>query len=79
MQDVMLTTFDNPFNPFDNYDAWRAYDIASGHHTEAYLARVVVLSPDTSEVDQELAIEEAIDSIIKENVTGLHRKVSRQI
>jgi hypothetical protein len=75
MADPMLTTVDNPFNPFTQYDEWFEYDAALGYNTPAYLARVVRTSDELSEADQRIAIEQAIDEIIKENVLGLYRKI----
>jgi hypothetical protein len=76
MAQHMITTIDNPFNPLTHFDAWYAEDVALGHHTSAFLARVVRTSDELSEADQEAAIEDAIDEIVKENVSGLYRKVS---
>ena len=72
----MLTTVDNPFNPFTHYDEWYAYDIKQGHNTAAFLARIVKTSYELSSADQDLAIEQGIDEIIKENVSGLYKKVA---
>lgn len=79
MYESMLTTIDNPFDPFDQYDEWYAYDTQLGHHTTSFLARIVVTSDDLSEADQRFAIESAIDEIIIENVSGLYKKVSREV
>ncbi len=79
MLESMLTTVDNPYDPFDQYDDWYAYDSRRGHHTPGFLARVVVLSDETSEADQSLAIDNAIDEIFFENFNGLYKKVSREI
>lgn len=71
----MLTTVDNPYNPTTHFDEWFAWDTAAGYYTTAFLARVVVSSPELSEADQSLAIEQAIDEIVRENVSGVYRKV----
>lgn len=71
----MLTTVDNPFNPFTHWDEWYEYDESSGYHTNAYLARITSTSDELSDSDNNLAIEYAIDEILKENITGLYRKV----
>jgi hypothetical protein len=78
MSESMLTTIDNPFDPFSEFDEWLAYDIRLGYNTTSFLARIAKVSPDLSEPDQELAIEQAIDEIISENVSGMWRKVSRE-
>ena len=75
---AMLTTVDNPYSPFDQYDAWYAYDIASGYHTIEFLGRIVQDSHQLSEVDYDLTILRAIDEIIKENVLGIYRKVTKE-
>lgn len=75
----MLTTTDNPFNPFDQYDEWYAFDNAKGYHTPSFLARVVVTSEELSENAQHEAIDLAIDEIVEENVLGLYKKISKEI
>ena len=72
----MLTTIDNPFDPFTQYDEWYQMDERLGHHTTSFLARIVRDSDDLSTADQDAAIEEAIDEIVNVNVSGLYRKVS---
>jgi hypothetical protein len=74
-----LTTIDNPFDPFDEYPAWLAIDTAYGYHTPGFLARIAVVSDELSEADQELANEQAIDEIVRENVLGIYRKVTREV
>jgi len=71
----MLTTVDNPFNPFTEYDEWLSFDESHGYFTNSLLARIVVSSDDMSEAVQNYARESAIDEIVKENVLGLYRKV----
>lgn len=75
----MLTTVDNPHDPFDDYDSWYAWDSRYGYHTPEFLARIANVSVETSETDQAQAIEDAIDEIVKENVTGMYRKVTREV
>lgn len=77
MEQAMLTTIDNPWSPFTHWDEWLSYDNTAGYHTTALLARVVVSSDELSEADDELAINYAIDEIIRENVSGVHVKVYR--
>lgn len=78
MVEHMLTTVDNPFDPFTEFDDWYAFDTKAGYNTSALLARLVVTSDELSEADQSAAIESAIDEIVRENVSGVHRKVQQQ-
>jgi uncharacterized Fe-S cluster-containing protein len=72
----MLTTVDNPFNPFTHFDEWRVWDESHGYHSLALLGRVVVTSDDLSDADNDVAIEDAINEIVRENVSGMHTKVA---
>lgn len=78
VKEHMLTTIDNPFNPFTQFDEWSAFDESKGYYTCAYLARITKSSDELSEADEALAIESAIDEIVNLNVLGIYKKVSRQ-
>lgn len=77
MAEHMLTTVDNPFDPFTEFQQWQAYDHALGYNTLGFLARIAVTSDELSEADESVAIENAIDEIVAENVFGVFRKVSK--
>jgi hypothetical protein len=76
---VMLTTVDNPHDPFIDFGAWYAYDVSSGYHTAQFLARIVKDSDQLSEADQDIAILNAINEIVQENVLGIYRKVVKEV
>jgi hypothetical protein len=78
VSEYMLTTVDNPFNPFEQWDEWFSYDETMGYHTCALLARVTYTSDELSESDQDLAVQLAVHEVARENVSGMHRKVSRE-
>jgi hypothetical protein len=75
MDEHMLTTVDNPYDPFTQFYEWYTWDHQAGYDTPSYLARVVRTSDDLSEADQSLAQEQAIDDIVNENV-GFYIKVA---
>jgi len=75
--EYMLTTVDNPFNPFTEFDEWFAFDRQMGYNTPSFLDRIAKVSDDISQPDQLLAIQHAIDEIVEENVSGMWRKVSK--
>lgn len=76
--EYMLTTVDNPYNPFTDFNAWLAFDTRMGYNSSAFLARVAMVADDLPEPYQSLAIQNAIDEIVNENVSGMWRKVSRE-
>lgn len=49
MPEMMLTTIDNPFNPFTQWDEWKRYDEDKKYYTCSYLARIAKTSDDLSE------------------------------
>ena len=78
MEVSMLTTIDNPFDPFDQFDEWYAFDTQKGYNTCAYVANLAYTSQELSALDQSLAIESAIDRIVALNLFGLYKKVKRK-
>jgi hypothetical protein len=74
-QDYMLTTTDNPWNPFTDWEEWYAWDHMAGYDTPSYLARVAKTSIDLSDADQDLLIRQAIDEIVDLNVLGIYIKI----
>lgn len=75
---VMLTTVDNPFDPFTEFDEWFKWDAHAGYHTCGLLARFTHTSSDLSIEDQQLAIEQAIDEIMELNVDGVYRRAVKE-
>jgi hypothetical protein len=72
----MLTTVDNPYNPFTHFDEWQRFDQQHGYYSAELLARIVITSHELSKPDDDAAIEAAIDEIVHENASGMHTKIS---
>lgn len=73
--ECMLSTIDNPFNPFENFDEWYLYDMEKGWNSCGRLARVARISDEMSEEEVDIEIENAIDSIIKNDFMNIFIKV----
>lgn len=78
MEERMLTTEDNPYDPFTQFDEWYAFDIQNGYNTCAYLARIAVTSDELSETDNDQALDAAIDEIMEFNLTGNYKVVTKK-
>lgn len=78
MAQCMLTTVDNPYDPFDQFDEWFNYDMDLGYNSSAYLARIAFTSDQLSDNENEKEIERAIDEIIKYDPFNLYVKVKRK-
>jgi hypothetical protein len=76
--EVMLTTVDNPFDPFEDFTSWFLFDVEKGYYTCSYLARIAKLSEDMSDEEQTMEIERAIDEIIAINPLNIYIKVTRK-
>lgn len=77
-KDCMLTTFDNPYDPFDQFTLWLMFDKEKGYDTCEYLARIVQLSDDLTEKEVDEETERAIDEIIKYDPFNIYKKVTRE-
>lgn len=75
--ECMLSTIDNPFNPFDDFDQWYNFDVLHGYNCCRYLAKVSFTSDELPESLNQLEIERAIDEIVEFNVNGMFCKVTR--
>lgn len=62
--EFMLTTVDNEFDPFTEFDAWQNRDEELGYFTMQTLGRVTFTSDSLSEKDNDLAIEEGMNKLI---------------
>lgn len=71
----MLSTFDNPYNPFVDFDSWLMFDMEKGYNSCGYLARIARTSDQFSEEENNLEVERAIDEIIKYDFMNLYIKV----
>ena len=75
--DCRLTTFDNPFDPFEQFTSWFLFDVEKGYNTCSYLGRIVTVSEDMTEKEIDEEKERAIDEIIKYDFLNIYKKVYR--
>ena len=78
MRRVSITTVDNPWDPFEQFKEWLAYDIRHGYNTVGLLARLTFSSDELSDADIQAAVERAIDAIVEVNPMGVHTKLVRE-
>lgn len=77
--EYMLTTMDNPYDPFEDFDSWFRFDTDNGYYTCSYLARIAIFTDDMTQKEENEAVEMAIDEIITLNPLGIYKKVKRKI
>lgn len=77
MAEVCLTTVDNPYSPFSEWENWFDFDVSKGYNTCQLLARIAKSSDELSDAEEDRIIEDAIDEIVTINALGLYKKVKK--
>lgn len=75
--DCRLTTFDNPFDPFEQFTQWFLFDVEKGYSTCSILGRIEQVTDDMSEKESNEEHERAIDTIIDNDFLNIYKKVWR--
>lgn len=76
---VAITTFDNPYDPFNDFASWFMFDVEKGYDSCALLGRIARTSDQLSDEENEEEIERAIDEIIKNDVMNIYKKIYKNI
>lgn len=79
---VAITTFDNPYDPIEQFRDWYRTDLDFGYNTCSYLSRVVDKIEDQlkrnnsfESFDENEILEKAIDEIIANDFRNIYKKV----
>lgn len=75
MEKFLVTTLDNPYNPFTQFDDWNLFDQSAGYNTCGYLARIAQTSSELSEEEHTNAINKAVDEICRINSLGIYKRI----
>lgn len=73
----MISTIDNPFDPFTEFDEWFKFDVEKGYNSCAYLGRIARTSDQLSVEENNQEIERAIDEIVRLDPLDLYVKVEK--
>ena len=79
MNECMLTTFDNPFNPFDDFNSWFLFDVEKGYYSCSKVARIAKLSDEMTQKEADEETERAIDEIIRYDFMNVYKKVKKNL
>jgi hypothetical protein len=74
----MLTTLDNPFDPFDDFTSWFMFDCEKGHNTSSRLARIAQIDSEMSQKEVDEEMERAMDFIVKYDLEDKYIKVQEK-
>ena len=71
-----ITTIDNPYDFFTDFDNWYKFDTDNNYNTCGYVARIARTSDDLSEEDYDDEVDRALNEILKEDPLNIYIKVS---
>ena len=75
----MLTTIDNPFDPFEQFTSWFLFDVEKGYNSCSRLARIAHFTDEMTQKEQDEENERAIDEIIEYDVMNIYKKVTKNL
>jgi predicted metal-dependent hydrolase len=79
MYQCALTTIDNPFDPFEQFDDWFLFDVEKGYNSCSILNRIAHYSDEMTQKEIDEETERAIDEIIKNDFMNIYKKVKKQL
>ena len=79
MANCALTTFDNPYDPFEDYTSWMLFDKEKGYDSAERLMRIAKLTDDMTQKEEDIEIERAIDEIIFYDPFNIYTKIKRNL
>ena len=74
---VNITTIDNPYDPFDDFEHWLLFDKEKGYNTSDKLGRLTNLRNDMSSVEENIEVEKGIDKLIEIDPLSIYEKIIR--
>ena len=74
----MLTTFDNPYNPFVDFVSWYMFDCEKGHNTSSRLARIANLNSEMTQKEREEEADRAMNLIVSYDEEGIFYKGTKE-
>lgn len=75
----MLTTVDNPFDPFEDFASWYIFDSKQGYNSCGLLSIFAETSDAYSDDENRFIIEDAIDSIIETDPLQIYKKITKEV
>lgn len=72
---IHITTIDNPFDPFEDFESWFLFDCEKGYYTCSRLARLANIEENMTEEQEDQEIERATDRLIQLDPLDIYKKV----
>lgn len=75
MADYMVTTMDNPWNPFTHYHQWLDHDVKYGYNTDQWIYILSKTSSDLVKDEMEEQIDVGVNRLLELDPFGIHVKI----
>ena len=72
--ECMLTTFDNPFDPFEDFTSWYLFDMEKGYDCCGRVDRLANITDEMTDYEIECEVERAIDRLVELDFTDTFKK-----
>jgi hypothetical protein len=66
----MITTFDNPYNPFDEFNLWLMFDKEKGYNSCERMMRLANITEDMTQIEIDAECDRAMDRLIELDFTN---------
>lgn len=73
-----ISTKDNPYDPFDNFEQWMLFDVQKGYNSCGLLARIATYSDAMTDEEVQKETERAINEIVRLDLTDNYIKVIKE-
>lgn len=74
-----LTTFDNPYSPYEQFEEWYRYDTDHGYNSSGLLMRLAETSSQFTDNENAYEIEKAIDRIVAVDPQNIYKKLKIEV
>lgn len=74
-----LTTFDNPYSPYEQFEEWYQYDMDHGYNSSGLLMRLAETSSQFTDNENAYEIEKAIDRIVAADPQNIYEKLKIEV
>lgn len=78
MREVAISTFDNPYDPFEDFAAWYMEDCRLGYGSCQILDRLTNTFEGMTDKEYTAEMERAIDSLVSVDPANIFTKVVRE-
>lgn len=74
-----LTTVDNPYDPYEQFEQWYRFDNDHGYNSSGLLMRLAETSSQFTDNENAYEIEKAIDKIVAADPCNIYKKIKMDI